>query len=305
MLQPLPIDAVLPDLLAALGRSANAVLRAPTGAGKTTRVPPALLDAGLCEGRIVVLEPRRLAARAAARRVAQERGVELGGPVGYQVRFDRRSGPDTRLLFVTPGILLRQLQDDPFLERIGAVVFDEFHERGLEIDLALGMVRLIQQTVRPELRLLVMSATFGVEEAAAYLGGCPIVESAGRLHPVEILYEPRPDDVSWPVAVSRAVARWLGRTTGDLLVFLPGLQEIRQTSRELEDLARYHDLAVLPLHGDLPLEQQDAALLPQARRKVVLATNVAETSVTVEGITAVIDTGLARVLAYEDRKSVV
>src|SRR5207244_4289958 len=146
-------------------------------------------------------------------------GVELGGEVGYQVRFDRRCGPDTRLLLVTPGILLRQLQDDPFLERVGAVVFDEFHERGLESDLALGMVRLIQQTVRPELRLVVMSATFGAEEAAAYLGGCPVVESAGRLHPVEVVYEPRPDDVPWPAAAARAVARLLPRTEGDVLVF--------------------------------------------------------------------------------------
>jgi ATP-dependent helicase HrpB len=297
---PLPIDAVLPDLLATLGRSPNVVLRAPTGAGKTTRVPPALLDAGLAAGRrVLMLEPRRLAARAAARRMAQERGENVGDTVGFQVRFERALGPRTRILVVTPGILLRMLHDDPYLESAGVVIFDEFHERGLESDLALGMARLVQQTVRPELRLVVMSATFAVEAVAAYLGGCPVVASEGRLHPVEIVHEARPAHRPWPVAAAEAVEHTLGRTRGDLLVFLPGLQEIRQTARQLEALAGERDLAVLPLHGDLPAQQQDAALFPQPRRKVVLATNVAETSVTVEGVTGVVDTGLARVLRFD------
>ncbi len=298
--QSLPIDTVLPDLLDALARQPAAVLRAPTGAGKTTRVPPALLDGGLIgRGRILLLEPRRLAARAAARRMACERGGVLGEEVGFHVRFDRCAGPGTRILAVTPGILLRLLHDDPFLESTGAVLFDEFHERGLESDLALGMVRLVQQTVRPELRLVVMSATLAVESVSAYLDGCPIVTGEGRLHPVEILYEPRPESRPWPVAVAQAVARLLDRTPGDLLVFLPGFHEIRQTARHLEALAGERDLAVVPLYGDLPAEQQDAALLPGSRRKVVLATNVAETSVTVEGVTGVIDTGLARELVYD------
>jgi ATP-dependent helicase HrpB len=291
---------VLPELVAALRRHASAVLRAPTGAGKTTRVPPALLDTGLSgAGQIVMLEPRRLAARAAARRIASERGGRLGDQVGYQVRFDRQAGPHTRLLVVTPGILLRHLHDDPYLEKVGAVLFDEFHERSLENDLALGLVRLVQHTVRPELKIVAMSATLAVEAVAAYLGVCPIIASEGRLHPVEILYEPRPREKPLPVAVGEAVMQLLDRTVGDLLVFLPGLQEIRQNARHLEPLARDRDLAVLPLYGDLPAEQQDAVLQPQPRRKVVLATNVAETSVTIEGITGVVDSGLARVLQFD------
>jgi ATP-dependent helicase HrpB len=297
---PLPIDPVLPELTAALRAQPAAVLRAPTGAGKTTGVPPALLDAGIVGSRrIILLEPRRLAARAAARRMATERGSSLGEEVGYHVRFDRCCGPRTRILVVTPGILLRMLQDDPFLEGDGAVLFDEFHERGLESDLALGMVRLVQQTVRPELRVVVMSATLATKAASAYLSDCPVVTGEGRAYPVEVLFEPRPADQPWPVAVAGAVRRLLDRTSGDLLVFLPGLQEIRQGARQLEPLARERGLAVLPLHGDLPPGQQDAALLPADRRKVVLATNVAETSVTIEGVTGVVDTGLARLLVFD------
>jgi ATP-dependent RNA helicase HrpB len=298
-LPPLPIDQVLPELLDSLRRSPSAVLQAPTGAGKTTRVPPALLDVGFAGSwQIVVLEPRRLAARAAARRMASERGGRVGGEVGYQVRFDRQAGPETGILVVTPGILLRMLQDDPFLERVGIVVFDEFHERGLESDLALGMVRLIQKTVRPTLKSVVMSATLDASKVSGYLGGCPVVVSEGRLHPVEIRYEERAPGQPYPVAAARAVERLLKRTDGDVLVFLPGMQEIRHAARELETVATERDLLLMPLHGDLSPEQQDAALLPQGQRKVVLATNVAETSVTVVGITAVVDTGLARVLRF-------
>ncbi|MCI0462316.1 MAG: DEAD/DEAH box helicase, partial [Gemmataceae bacterium] len=297
---PLPIDPVLPELVESLRRHSSAVLRAPTGAGKTTRVPPALLDSGLAgDERIILLEPRRLAARAAARRMAFERGGHPGDEVGYQVRFERCAGPGTRILAVTPGILLRFLQDDPFLESTGLVVFDEFHERGLESDLALGMVRLIQTTVRPELRVVVMSATLAVEAVSAYLGGCPIITGEGRQYPVEIVYEPRSTQQPWPVAAAAAAERLLDRTGGDLLVFLPGLNEIRQTARHLEAVASERNLAVLPLHGDLPAEQQDAALQSGPRRRIVLATNVAETSVTIEGITGVVDTGLARVLIFD------
>jgi ATP-dependent helicase HrpB len=297
---PLPIDAILPEFLAALRRHAGVVLRAPTGAGKTTRVPPAILDAGLAgPGRLLMLEPRRLAARAAARRMAAERGGRLGDEVGYQVRFDRQYGPQTRILVVTPGILLRLLQDDPFLETAGTVIFDEFHERSLDNDLALGMVRLVQQTVRPDLRIVAMSATLASETVSAYLGGCPVIASEGRQYPVEVLYEPRPRQQSLPAATVLAVERLLDRTDGDLLVFLPGLQEIRQTARHLERLVGERGLAVLPLHGDLPPEQQDAALVRGDARKVILATNVAETSVTVEGITGVVDTGLARQLVFD------
>src|SRR5262245_5755219 len=296
---PLPIDPILPQLVDSLRQQPCAVLRAPTGAGKTTRVPPALLDAGIVPGRILMLEPRRLAARAAARRIAFERSGRVGDEIGYQVRFDKQWGRQSRIIAVTPGVLLRMLQDDPFLEGTGCVIFDEFHERGLESDLALGLVRHLQQQVRAELRIVVMSATLGVEEVSKYLGGCPIIESEGRSYPVEIVYEPKKEPLRWPEATTQTIERWLNRTDGDLLVFLPGVGEIRGTARELEHTAGERDLAVVSLYGDLPAEEQDAALQPQARRKIVLATNVAETSVTVNGITAVIDTGLARMLTYD------
>jgi ATP-dependent helicase HrpB len=295
----LPIDALLADFLTALRQHACVVLRAPTGAGKTTRVPPAILDAGFISGRILLLEPRRLAARAAARRMTAERGGRLGDEVGYHVRFDRQCGPQTRIVAVTPGILLRQLHDDPFLEGTGAVLFDEFHERGLDSDLALGIVRLLQQTVRPELKIVAMSATLAVDALSAYLGGCPILAAEGRQYRVEVRHQPRPDRQAWSAATARAVEEVLNSTAGDVLVFLPGLYEIRQAARQLAPLARERDLALLPLHGDLPPEQQDAALTRGDRRRVVLATNVAETSVTVEGVTGVVDTGLARLLVFD------
>jgi ATP-dependent helicase HrpB len=299
-MQPLPIDPVLPQLIDTLRTHSCVVLRAPTGAGKTTRVPPALLDAGLAgQGRVLLLEPRRLAARAEARRMAAERGGRLGDEIGYQVRFDRQATAATRLLVITPGLLPRFLASDPFLEQYSIVLFDEFHERSLENDLALGLVRLIQQTVRPELRIVVMSATLAVESVAAYLGGCPAIAAEGRQFPVEIEHRPRPERRAWPLAVDDAVRDLLDRTDGDILVFLPGFHEIHKAARQLQALADERQLAVVPLHGDLPAEQQDAALLPQERRKVVLATNVAETSVTIEGVTGVVDTGLARMLSFD------
>jgi ATP-dependent helicase HrpB len=300
MSSPLPIDALLPAITASLRDRPNLVLQAATGAGKTTRVPPALLDAGFAErGRIVMAEPRRLAARAAARRMAQERGSRLGDDIGYHVRFDRQASSRTRIFVVTPGILLRMFQDDPYLESVAVLLFDEFHERSLETDLALGLARLVQTTIRPELKLIAMSATLSGESVSKYLGDCPVLTSEGRLHPVSIRYEDRPSSVPIAAALAVATEKALRETDGDLLAFLPGMQEIRQTQRELERIAAADDLLVLPLHGDLPPEQQDAALMPQSRRKVVLATNVAETSVTVEGITAVIDSGLARQMEFD------
>ncbi len=299
---PLPIDAVLSALVTALDTNSSVVLQAPTGAGKTTRVPPALLAAGLSgSGRIILVEPRRLAARAAARRMAQERGQAVGEEIGYHVRFDRAQGPRTRILAVTEGILLRQLLDDPFLESVGLVIFDEFHERSLNSDLALGMVRLIQQTVRSELRIVVMSATLASEAIAAHLGNCPIVRSEGRLFPIEIRYDPKPHKQPWSEAVAQATERLAEEVSGDLLVFLPGWHEIRHTAHLLEDWAAHKNIALAPLHGDLAPEAQDAALLRGSRRRVVLATNVAETSVTVEGITGVVDSGLARQLTFDPR----
>lgn len=293
--ETLPIDVVLPELLASVAKAGAVVLRAPTGAGKTTRVPPALVE----HGRVIVLEPRRVAARAAARRMAMEHGTPLGDYIGYHVRFDRKAGPRTRVLVVTPGVLLRMLHDDPFLESAACVVFDEFHERGIEADLALGLVRLLRQTVRPELKVVVMSATVDPGPVSAYLGNCPSVASEGRTFPVEAQYRPDRRDRGLAEITANAVERVLDETPGDVLVFLPGLREIRQTADLLESLATQRNLEVLPLHGDLPPEVQDRALQKLARRKVVLATNVAETSVTVDGVTAVVDTGLARQMEFE------
>ncbi|HEX6900743.1 MAG TPA: ATP-dependent helicase HrpB [Thermoanaerobaculia bacterium] len=297
---PLPIDEALPELTAVLRDGNAAVLIAPTGAGKTTRVPPALLAAGIGgEKRIVMLEPRRIAARAAARRMAEENGWTLGGEVGYQVRFERKAGPGTRILVVTEGILVQMLQADPFLEEAGVVIFDEIHERNLQTDLSLAMARRVQREVRPDLRLVAMSATVDPGPIAAFLGDCPTVESRGRLHPVEILHIDKPDDRPLPAQIAAGVRRVLGATEGDVLVFLPGVGEIQRSAEALAGLAAERDLAVLPLYGDLPAEKQDAVLRPLDRRKIVLATNVAETSITIDGVTAVVDSGLVRRLRFD------
>jgi ATP-dependent helicase HrpB len=296
----LPIEDVLPEVASGLRGHGAVVLVAPTGAGKTTRVPPALLDAGLAGGKtVVVLEPRRLAARAAARRIAFERGVELGGEVGYQVRFDRRASAATRLLVVTEGVLVRMLQDDPFLEQVGAVVFDEIHERSLDTDLALAMARRVQRDARPELKLVAMSATLAPAALARFLGDAPVVASEGRLFEVETRFVEREDDEWLEKRVVRGVAEVLDATDGDVLVFLPGVGEIRRAGEALGELARKRGLDLRELFGDLPPERQDAALSRGPRRRVVLATNVAQTSVTVEGVTGVVDSGLARVLRYD------
>lgn len=299
-LTPLPIDAVIPELLAALKHSASVVLQAPTGAGKTTRVPPAILDAGLAgNGQILLLEPRRLAARAAARRMAFERAVTLGDEVGYQVRFDQCCGPQTRLVAITDGILLRKLQDDPFLESVSAILFDEFHERSLNVDLTLAMARRVQQTVRPDLKLIVMSATLAAGPVAKYLGDCPIITSEGRLHPVEIRYRPAITTQPLVDQVVSAVDELLSSTPGNLLVFLPGVREIQQAGDRLTSIAGQAQAVVLPLYGDLSPEQQDRVLGPQPQRKIVLATNVAETSVTIDGVTGVIDSGQVRQMQFD------
>jgi ATP-dependent helicase HrpB len=324
-LSPLPIDEMVPAVVAALRAHRAAVVSAPPGAGKTTRVPPALVAAGLAgEGRLVMLEPRRLAARAAARRIAEERGWRVGEEVGYQVRFERRAGPATRILVVTEGILVQMLQADPFLDGIGAIVFDELHERSLATDLSLAMARRVQREVRRDLRLIAMSATLDTAAVAAFLGSCPVVASQGRLHAVEVRYlEPgRRGAASGgavvgtaragrsaaaaggaaatvPALLVAAARQALAESAGDVLVFLPGVGEIQRAIAALSPLAAEHDLALVPLYGDLPPERQDAALRPGSRRKVVLATNVAETSVTVEGVSAVVDSGLARRLRYD------
>lgn len=302
----LPVDALLPAIVAALTTGTRLVLRAPPGAGKTTRVPAALLDAGVAGNRkVLVLEPRRIAARAAAAFVARARGTDLGAEVGYHVRFEQHGGPSTRLWFVTEGILGRQLVGDPFLEDVGVVVLDEFHERHLPGDVALAVVRELQDTVRPDLKLAVMSATLDTASLAAYLGDCPVVTSEGRAYPVDVEYTDPADDRPLAGRVAAALRRVLAHDDrGDLLVFLPGAAEIRRTVTAVAPLAAAHDLAIMPLHGDLPLDAQDAVLRRGLRRKVVLATNVAETALTIDGVTTVIDSGLARLAWFDPRHGV-
>lgn len=299
-LLPLPIDAVLPELVAALRAGPNGVLQAATGAGKTTRVPPALLDAGLAgEKLIVMLEPRRLAARAAAYRMAEERGSAVGEEIGYQVRFERKSSARTRILAVTEGVLIRMLRDDPFLERIGVVIFDEFHERSLDTDLALAMCRRVQQTVRGDLKIVVMSATLTPGPIAEYLGGARTVRSEGKLFPVELEYGGQGETRSTLEPMRAGVERLLKKTTGDLLVFLPGIGEIRKGLDELRGMSERGGFSLYGLSGEMSVEDQHAVLKPSDRRKVILTTNVAETSVTVPGVTGVIDSGMARVMRQD------
>ncbi len=231
--------------------------------------------------------------------MAEEGGWRLGGKVGYHIRFDRRAGPETRILVVTEGVLVRMLQRDPFLEEVGAVVFDEFHERNLQSDLALAMTRRVQAEAREDLRLVVMSATLEPEPIAAYLGGCEIVESEGRLYPVETRYLERAGKRPLEAVVAAGVRQVLAESAGDVLAFLPGVGEIRRTARLLEPDAAGGRLRVLSLYGDLPAAQQDAVLRRGDRRKVVLATNVAETSITIDGVGAVVDSGLVRELRFD------
>ena len=298
--QSLPIDALLPEVCDALARGPSLVIEAPPGAGKTTRVPPRLLDAGLAgAGEVWVLEPRRLAARLSARRVAEERGERLGETVGYQVRFEEVAGPRTRLRFLTEGVLTRRLLSDPRLERVGCVVLDEFHERHLQADLALALLKRLQREARPDLRLVAMSATLDAAPLARYLDDCAVLRSEGRRFEVAVEHLTRPDDGPLETQVERAVRRLCAEgLDGDVLVFLPGAAAIRRAQSACARLAEDEDLLVVPLHGELPAEEQDAAVRPAARRKLILSTNVAETSVTIEGVVAVVDSGLARVAGH-------
>jgi ATP-dependent helicase HrpB len=319
-LAPLPIDALLPQIRAALmvqTARPSLVLEAPPGAGKTTRVPWLLLEE-LARGdgpqEVVVLEPRRLAAHLSAARVAEEHGEALGERVGVQMRFASIVGPRTRLRYVTEGVLLRQLQRDPLLSSVRAVVLDELHERHIITDLALALLRRLQLGPRPDLMLVAMSATLHGERVAEFLGGCPLLRAEGRTFPVEVSYQPgEPDEPLW-IRVRAALRGLLaaearssdGEGAGDILVFLPGASEIRRCQAELAELASERSLDVLPLHGDLPFEDQRRAVASRrgsggtlrGRRKVILATNVAETSLTIDGVTTVIDSGLARVAGH-------
>jgi ATP-dependent helicase HrpB len=290
----LPIEPLIPEILGALAAASNLVLEAPPGAGKTTRVPLALLDAGWAkDGKIIVLEPRRLAARGAAARMAAMLGEEIGETVGYRVRLDRKVGPKTCIEAVTTGLFLRQLQGDPALPGIAAILFDEFHERTLEGDMALAFALEAQGGLRDDLRLVVMSATLDVESVAQRIPGAMRLRSEGRAFPVETRHlgddpQTRPED-----RMAAAIRRALAEESGDVLAFLPGTAEIRRTGDRLTDENR---AVVLALYGDLPLAEQDKAVRrdSQGRRKVILATSIAETSLTIDGVRVVVDSGLRR-----------
>ncbi|MBO0719303.1 MAG: ATP-dependent helicase HrpB [Blastocatellia bacterium] len=299
-MQSLPIDSILPEIIKQLNRTPSLVLEAPPGAGKTTRVPSALLDAGVAgDGEVWVLEPRRLAARLAARRVAEERGERLGDTIGYQVRFEEIAGPRTRLRFLTEGVLTRRLLGNPLLANVGLVVIDEFHERHLQADLALALLRRLREGERRDLKLVVMSATLAAAPIAAFLGNAPVLRSEGKRFEVAIEYLSRPDDRPLAEQVESAVRRLLAEALdGDILVFLPGAAEIRRAQAACAAVAGRHNTSILPLHGDLPAAEQDRAVRPASQRKLILATNVAESSVTIEGVAAVVDSGLARIAGH-------
>ena len=300
----LPVLAALPSLQDALARQRSAVLIAPPGSGKTTRVPTALLDAPwLANRRIVMLEPRRLAARAAASYIASLLGEGVGETVGFRVRDETRVGPHTRIEVVTEGVLTRMLQSDPALEATGIVIFDEFHERSLHADLGLALCLQSRALLREDLRVLVMSATLDAAPVAALLGNAPVVQAEGRMYPVETHRRAAP--VTGPIepAVVATVIQAIDAGQGDVLVFLPGAAEIRRVASALREAALPAHVDVLPLHGSLPLRDQDRAIQPspRGRTKIVLSTSIAETSLTIEGVRSIVDSGLARVPRFSPK----
>ena len=329
MPRELPIWQIHAEIVATLQKGHRLVLVAPTGSGKTTQVPQMVLDAGLAgPRRVVVLQPRRVAARTVAARVAWERGSRLGAEVGYQIRFDDQTGLGTRISFVTEGILLRWLQDDRTLAEVGVLIFDEFHERNLMSDVALTLVKQMQQTRRPDLKIVVMSATLEVEPLAEYLGTplvvppsgghgvgppeggttsqpCPVLISEGQSFPVEVYYLDQPDGRPTSEQAADVVERIVDSgEPGDVLVFMPGKGEIQATINALRAARTKERLALIPLHGELQPEEQDLAFAPNQLRKIIVATNVAETSVTIDGVRHVVDSGEARVARYDAERGI-
>ena len=289
----LPIDSFVGPIVEAARRSRAVVVTAEPGAGKTTRVPPALADAGP----VILLQPRRVAARAIAQRIAHERGSTIGGEIGWQIRFERRFGARTRLLVATEGILTARLQQDPLLSGFRTIVLDEFHERSVHADLAIALAKQAWRA-RDDLRIVVMSATLDAAPVAAFLDGCPVIEVPGRLYPIDVTYAPGQ-------SAGDAALETLGATAGHVLCFLPGAPEIRRTIVEIEARAGRTGLEVIPLHGSLDASQQDAAFRPaSAGRRIIVATNIAETSVTVPGVTAVVDSGLHKVARYDVERAI-
>jgi ATP-dependent helicase HrpB len=292
---PLPIDAILPAIVASLHAGRNVVVTSPPGSGKTTRIPAAMLESGLADrGEVLVLEPRRLAARLAAKRVAEELGEALGKTVGYQVRFESVGGSETRVRFVTEGVLTRRLLEDPKLEGVAAILADEAHERNLEGDTALALARYAQRTTRPDLRLGVLSATIAADRFAAWCDG-DVHASDGRLHPVDVRFSGTDDRPLEARVLSALHELYTEGLDGHALVFLPGAPEIRRCLERGERLAERFDLELAGLHGSMTADEQDAAVFGRSRkRRVIFATNVAESSITIEGVAAVVDSGLER-----------
>lgn len=286
----LPVDERIGEIREILERSPSLVVTAPPGAGKTTRIPPALMD----DGPVLLVQPRRVAARGVARRIAAENGWSVGAEVGWQIRFERKFGPRTKILVVTEGILLARLQEDPLLSEFRTLVLDEVHERSTAMDLGLGFARQVA-LARQDFRLVVMSATLDTKLYAAFLDDCPVVDVPVRQHPVETVYQPGQSP-------AEAIREALVRASGHVLCFLPGLREIDEVASSLRGESK--DLEIHRLHSSLPAEQQDAALADTVRRKVILATNIAETSITVDGVHTVVDSGLARVMRYDRRREV-
>jgi len=304
----LPIYELEGRLIAALREQGRLIVQAPTGSGKSTQVPQMLLNHGLLgSGEVVVLQPRRLAARMLAKRVAEEVGSQLGDVVGYQIRLDSRVSKATRIRFVTEGILLRQMSFDPTLRGISAIVFDEFHERHLYGDISLARALQIQQTQRPDLKLVVMSATLDAVQLKSYLAPCEVLSSQGRTFPVQVEYLAKTVDFEhdpvWAVA-ARECERVAAKTTGDILVFMPGAYEISRTVQDVQGSHGLRGFICFPLHGELPPEQQDRAVARYETRKIIVSTNVAETSLTIDGVTAVVDCGLARVARYDPHRGI-
>ncbi|MBP7275746.1 MAG: ATP-dependent helicase HrpB [Kiritimatiellae bacterium] len=305
----LPIFELESAVEAAVRAGRRFILRAPTGSGKSTQVPQFILDrGGMDSGQVVVLQPRRIAARMLAARVAAERGSELGGEVGYQIRFESRCRRDTRIRFVTEGLLLRQMQSDPELSGVHTILFDEFHERHLYGDLTLALAIRLQETCRPDLRIGVMSATLGIEALEAQLNPCVTLKGEGRKYPVDIQYlarTPTERERPWDLAADALERMDPGeRAAGHVLVFMPGAYEIRRTIAALQERPAARGFVVCALHGELPAAEQDAAVAPSSRPKIIVATNVAETSLTIDGVRTVIDSGLARIASYDPHRGI-
>jgi ATP-dependent helicase HrpB len=304
----LPIYELEDRLMQAVREQGRLIVQAPTGSGKSTQVPQMLLNRGLLgSGEVVVLQPRRLAARMLAKRVAEEVGTPLGDIVGYQIRLDSRISKATRIRFVTEGILLRQMSFDPSLRGISAIVFDEFHERHLYGDISLARALQIQQSIRPDLKLVVMSATLDAVQLKSYLAPCEVLTSQGRTFPVTVEYLSKPVDFEhdpvWAVA-TRECERVAAQTKGDILVFMPGAYEIGRTVQDVQGSHALRGFICFPLHGELPPDQQDRAVARYDTRKIIVSTNVAETSLTIDGVTVVVDCGLARVARFDPHRGI-